>query len=107
LFAPGQNELSASGRRTLTELSAQLKDRSIRIEGHTDDQPIQRSRWGTNRRLSVERALVVADFLVTSAGLPDARVFVAGYGEHRPAVAGNDESSRQKNRRVEILLLEQ
>lgn len=106
LFAPGQNTLSEQGKRTLSELAGQLSARTIRIEGHTDDTPIQRSQWGTNLRLSVERAMVVADYLTTSGGLRAEKVSVAGYGEYRPAVAGTDEASRQKNRRVEILMLE-
>lgn len=107
LFAPGQDALSDGGKRTLTELSAQLKGRKLRIEGHTDDQPIQRSRWGTNLRLSVERGMVVADYLISSAGIAADSVAVAGYGEHRPAQVGVDDPARQKNRRVEIVMLQQ
>jgi chemotaxis protein MotB len=111
LFSPGQNTLSDSGRRTLTELASQLQGRQIRIEGHTDDQPIQRSQWGTNLRLSVERAMVVSDFLTKSAGLQADNVSVAGYGEYRPteprpSEAGSAPAWQQKNRRVEILLID-
>jgi chemotaxis protein MotB len=105
LFAPGQNALSENGKKTLTELSAQLKGHRLRIEGHTDDQPIQRSQWGTNLRLSAERGLVVADYLIQHAGIPADKVAVAGYGEHRPAANGADDTSRAKNRRVEIVML--
>jgi len=105
LFAPGQNTLSEQGRHTLTELAASLANQKVRVEGHTDDTPIQRSQWGTNLRLSVERAMVVADFLTQSGGLKADSISVAGYGEFRPAVQGNDEASRQKNRRVELLML--
>ncbi len=106
LFAPGQNTLSEQGKRTLGELVASLAERKIRVEGHTDDTPIQRSQWGTNLRLSVERAMVVSDFLINTGGLKANRVGVAGYGEYRPAVEGNDDAARQKNRRVEILMLD-
>lgn len=106
LFAPGQNTLSEQGKRTLSELTASLAGHKIRVEGHTDDTPIQRSQWGTNLRLSVERAMVVADFLIQTGGLKADRVGVGGYGEFRPAVEGNDEAARQKNRRVELLMLE-
>jgi len=107
LFASGQNVLSESGRRTLTELATQLTSRKIRIEGHTDDEPIVNSSWGTNLRLSIERSMVVADFLTASAGLSKSNVSVAGYGEYRPAVNGGDDVSRSKNRRVEILMFDQ
>lgn len=107
LFAPGQNALSEGGKRTLTELAAQLKGRKLRIDGHTDDQPIQRSQWGTNLRLSVERGMVVADYLIQSAGIPAENVAVAGHSQYRPAQAGSDDAARQKNRRVEIVMLQQ
>ena len=106
LFSPGQNALSDNGKRTLTELAKSLAGRRVRIEGHTDDQPIVRSRWGTNLRLSMERAMSVADFLTQSAGLPADMVSVAGYGEHRPAVEGSTDDARKSNRRVEIVMLD-
>jgi outer membrane protein OmpA-like peptidoglycan-associated protein len=49
--------------------------------------------------------MAVADFLIKS-GLPADRVGVAGFGEHRPAAAGTDDEARQRNRRVEILMLD-
>ncbi len=106
LFAPGQNALSDQGKRTLTELAGQLANRKIRIEGHTDDQPIKNSGWRSNLHLSVERGMVVAEFLTNSAGIKADNVSVAGYSQYRPAAEGNDEAARSKNRRVEILLLD-
>ncbi len=106
LFSSGQNTLSEQGKKTLSELASSLEGRRVRVEGHTDDVPITRSQWGTNLRLSVERSMAVADYLITTAGLPAARVGVAGYGEYRPAVSGTDDAARAKNRRVEILLLD-
>ncbi|MBL9078022.1 MAG: OmpA family protein [Planctomycetes bacterium] len=106
LFASGQAALTEQGKKTLADLATSLEGRRVRVEGHTDDVPIQRSQWGTNLRLSVERAMAVADFLTHTGGLPANRVGVAGYGEFRPAVQGTDDPARQKNRRVEILLLD-
>ena len=87
-------------------LASKLASHKIRVDGHTDDTPIQRSQWGTNLRLSVERAMVVAEFLIQTGGLKADHIGVAGYGEFRPAVQGTDEASRQKNRRVELLMLD-
>lgn len=106
LFAPGRNDLSDAGKRTLDSLVASLQSGRVRVEGHTDDTPIQRSQWGTNLRLSVERAMAVADYLIKSAGVPAERVSVAGYGEFLPAVEGNDDTARAANRRVELLLID-
>ena len=106
LFAPGRNDLSENGKKTLQELVRSLEGRRVRVEGHTDDTPITRSQWGTNLRLSVERAMAVADFLTHTGGMKGESVGVAGYGEYRPAAVGTDDASRQKNRRVEILMLD-
>ena len=106
LFSSGQAALSEQGRKTLAEIGKQLEGRSIRIDGHTDDTPIQQSQWESNLHLSVARSLAVAKFLTHDAGLKADRVSVAGYGEYRPAATGTDDVSRRKNRRVEILMLE-
>lgn len=106
LFAPGSNNLSAEGKRTLDSLRTSLEGRRIRVEGHTDDTKITRSQWGTNLRLSVERSMVVADHLIKVVGLREDRVSVAGYGEFLPAVPNTDDNARAQNRRVEILLIE-
>jgi len=106
LFASGSNVLTAAGKKKLDELVSDLRGRRIRVEGHTDDTKIQHSQWGTNLRLSMERAMSVADYLTQTAGLDPANISVAGYGEFRPAQIGTDDAAREKNRRVEILLLE-
>jgi chemotaxis protein MotB len=106
LFSSGMNQLSDTGRRTLDELAKELRGRKIRIEGHTDDQPIVRSQWTSNLHLSAMRALEVANYLTGTAGLKADDVSLAGYSQYRPAVAGSDDAARSKNRRVEILLLE-
>jgi hypothetical protein len=66
----------------------------VRVEGHTDDQSIQRSQWGTTLRLSAERALAVADFLTDKAGLKAADVSIAGYSQYRPAVGLEGDPAR-------------
>ncbi len=106
LFASGQAAITAEGDRTLKQLVATLQSQGkrLRIEGHTDNDPIQRSGWKTNLRLSVERATAVAEFLI-AAGMPEDRVAVAGYGEHRPRAGNDSTDGKRQNRRVEILVL--
>lgn len=107
LFASGKTEITAEGRSTLQRLVPTLtrEPRQLRIEGHTDTDPIVASPWRTNLRLSAERALVVAEFL-GATGVPPERIAVSGYGEHRPRSPGTDATAKRANRRVEILLLD-
>lgn len=108
LFASGQTALSEGGQRTLTELAKTIMDqgRSVRVEGHTDSEPIRRSRWRTNMRLSAERALSVLDFLI-QAGVPREKLSMAGYGQYRPTTTEQTKEAMKANRRVEILMLNQ
>lgn len=108
LFASGKAEITEAGRAALKQVIATLQQegRRIRVDGFTDDQPIQHSAWKSNLELSVARSLAVATFLIQNGVKADA-VAVAGYGEYRPAVQGDSEEARQKNRRVEILMLNQ
>lgn len=105
LFASGKAELTAEGQRTLQQLSSTLADqqRKLRVEGHTDNDPIVHSQWGTNLRLSVARALSVSEFLEKS-GVPRERLAVAGYGEFAPKVGNDSSEGKRTNRRVEILI---
>lgn len=106
LFASGQATITAEGDRTLKQLigTLQSQGKRLRVEGHTDNDPIQRSSWKTNLRLSVERAMAVAEFLI-AAGMSEDRVAVSGYGEHRARAANDSAEGKRQNRRVEILVL--
>ena len=110
LFNPGSAELAPRGRDLLKEVAQRLAARGdmIRIEGHTDSDPVVKTREKFprgNLELSGERALVVASFLTTEGGLPAERVSFAGFGEFRPVVANTSPDNMARNRRVEIVLL--
>jgi flagellar motor protein MotB len=102
LFGSGSDKLSATGQQTLGGLVDAVRSHpgKIRISGHTDSDPIKHSKWVTNMRLSVARALAVREYL-NSRGLPKAKMSVAGYGEFQPV----DPNDKAKNRRTEIVLL--
>ncbi len=106
LFEPGQATLKDSGQETLRKLIPELvkTGRNVRVDGHTDSDPIARSKWRTNLQLSAERASVVGEFL-TGNGIPNERLFVAGFGEYRPHDPAKTDDAKRKNRRVEILVM--
>jgi len=72
----------------------------VRLEGHTDDRGSREYNIGLGERRaqSVRRALLLQ-------GATEAQLSTVSYGAERPAVAGHDEASWSKNRRVEIVYL--
>lgn len=112
LFAPGKWELRPEGKAAIDRIIAELngpkyRDKKIRIDGHTDDAPIQRSRDRnqSNWELSAKRALAVIHYM-EEKGIDPQRLSFAGFGPHNPIQPGNDERARSRNRRVEVVLVQ-
>jgi len=78
---------------------------SVRIEGHTDNQPIKTALFPSNWELSTARATNIVHYLVKTHDLPPERLSAIGYGEYRPIADNRAEEGRQKNRRVDVVLL--
>ena len=102
LFPSGSATLKESAKSSLDQVASVLQSRygvnQIRVEGYTDTDPIKKSDWKTNERLSSERALAVESYLV-SKGVDNDRVYSAAFG---PAV---QRGSKSASRRVEIVIL--
>ena len=79
-------------------------DEALRVDGHTDNVPIKVSGWKDNFHLSAMRAHTVLKALV-GEGISSERIFLAGFGLHRPQVSNDTREGRQQNRRVEILIV--
>ena len=102
LFATDRAELNANGVATvrkLAEVMAQNPDRTVLVEGFTDST----GSAAHNQDLSERRAASVAQAL-TGLGVPRDRVAMRGYGKAYPVAANDTASTRQLNRRVEIVL---
>ena len=87
--------------RHLAEFLLENPGVKILLEGHTDNL----GNPGLNRELSLDRASAIRDFL-TDFGVEFERVRIAGWGGERPVANNRDEEGRQKNRRVEMRVLE-
>jgi chemotaxis protein MotB len=107
LFDSGRAEVRPEGKEVLKKVADVLArvDEDILIEGHTDNVPITHSPWKSNWELSAHRALNVLHFFVDEQGLNPARFAAAGYGPYRSVASNLTEEGRQKNRRVEIVIL--
>ena len=105
-FDSGSTALKDSSHRVLkgvaTALKGQYAGRRFYIEGHTDDDPIQKTKdkYRSNRHLSVERADAVARYLI-SQGVPESKIVIVGFGQFDPSTAAKNKA---QNRRVEIVI---
>lgn len=105
LFASGQAELMYEGRELISQLTDILHQfpGEISIEGHTDNVPINTTRFPSNWELSSARAISVLLFL-EQEGIADTRMRAIGYADTRPLQANNSDQNRAANRRVELIL---
>ena len=74
--------------------------KQIRVEGHTDNLPIQTKEYPSNWELSIQRALNVVRHFVNHENIHPAKLIIAGFGEHKPIAANDSPGNRAKNRRV-------
>uniref|UniRef100_UPI0035655A28 OmpA family protein n=1 Tax=Sneathiella sp. TaxID=1964365 RepID=UPI0035655A28 len=115
LFDEGRAELGPRGREDMAKFAETLLsiakdippeiDWILRVDGHTDKQPINTSRFPSNWELSIARALSVTKFLI-SQGVPPARLAPTGFGEFQPIDPRDDEIGYLRNRRIELKLTE-
>ena len=104
LFASGQTQLVEGGLSSLKEVVDLLQtepDKKIRVEGHTDSLGDAE----TNLQLSEQRAQAVREALI-SLGVAADRVTALGMGEDFPIASNEDEAGRARNRRVDVILLD-
>jgi flagellar motor protein MotB len=107
LFNSGKAELKPDVNPTLDRIAQALRSdyggRLVGIEGHTDSDPITKSKWKNNHELSVARSVAVFEAL-KRRGVSESQLFVAGYGPNHPLAASNAKQSKSQNRRVEIVV---
>lgn len=77
----------------------------IRIEGHTDNSLMPKGPYTSNWEFSFERASSVMKIFLGNFDFSPANIAIAGYGEYRPIASNDSHEGRQKNRRVDIVLL--
>jgi chemotaxis protein MotB len=106
LFPSGVAKLSTPADGVLNDIAGILRPFSnpVRIEGYTDDRPINTSVFPSNWELSAARAASVAR-LFSEQGVDPTRLGIVGWGEYRPSAANATEDGRNHNRRVLVVVL--
>ena len=111
-FDSGSAEIKETGMIVLKKVGEALAlypDKVIRVVGHTDNVPLTKlaqTVFATNWELSVARATTVVRFLQDECGIAPERMVAAGRGPYQPVAPNKTEAGRQKNRRIEIMLLD-
>ncbi|WP_101924761.1 MULTISPECIES: flagellar motor protein MotD [Luteimonas] len=106
LFPSGSSALATGARDLLGKLANVLRDlpNPVRIEGYTDDQPINTAQFPSNWELSAGRAASVVHLFVRERLAPE-RLVMVGYGEYRPKADNASHDGRNANRRVVLMVL--
>jgi chemotaxis protein MotB len=110
LFDSGKSDVKTDGLdilQKMVETLKSVKDKAIRIEGHTDNVQITGAlmrQFPTNWELSAARAINVAKYL-QQQGLDPAILSAAAFAEYKPVADNGSKEGRAKNRRIEITLV--
>ena len=110
LFDSGKADVKMDGLEILLKMVETLKsvkDKAIRIEGHTDNVQISGAlirQFPSNWELSAARAINVAKYL-QQQGLDPAILSAAAFAEYKPVADNGTKEGRAKNRRIEITLV--
>jgi chemotaxis protein MotB len=78
----------------------------IRVEGHTDNQPIHNETFNSNWELSAARAMNVLLLMVNQAGFDPSKISAAGFGQYRPTSDNSTAEGRRMNRRVDLVVVQ-
>lgn len=113
LFASGSSTITPAGKNDINTLVGLIKelenlipndiDWVLRVDGHTDVNPISTPQFPSNWELSQARALAVVRTMIDD-GIPPNRLIPAGLGEFHPVDPQENDQAYQLNRRIEIKL---
>lgn len=78
---------------------------SLRVEGHTDNQPIHTAEFDSNWELSTARATHIARLFLALKAVPPERLSAAGFAEFHPVASNDTAVGRAENRRVDVIIL--
>ena len=108
-FDSGSATIKKTGQEVLAKVGdalGQYPEKFIRVVGHTDSIPVGKSLRMTNWELSTMRATTVVRFLQDTSKIDPQRLIASGRGEFQPVATNSTPEGRQKNRRIEIQLLD-
>jgi len=110
-FGSGKTDLTKGGKDVLRRIAPRLTNEfstyDIRVEGHTDNEPLKKTKdlYGDNRGLGSARANSVARYLESEFSIRPERIATLSKGETEPIASNATKEGRAKNRRVAIIVV--
>ena len=107
LFESGSSVIRPESQKLATEISKLLeskKPRTILVEGHTDNIPINNEYFRSNWELSVSRSVNFMKTLLHNAKLNPSLFSAVGHGQYKSKASNGTSKGRAENRRVEIII---
>lgn len=108
MFGSGSDQLSQSFQSPVIRVAEALNDEKgqVIVAGHSDNIPIRSSRFPSNMALSLARAKSVMSGMAQVMSDPS-RLSAEGRAEKEPIADNGTKAGRAKNRRIEILLVQE
>jgi chemotaxis protein MotB len=113
LFPVGSADLTPAGVAEMTALAVTIKDIAaeippdlhwvLRVDGHTDPQPVRGGAFASNWELSAQRAITVVKLLIVD-GVPAEHLAATAFGEYQPFGPGDTPDAYARDRRIELRL---
>ena len=106
-FPSGDDSIEPKANDSIKKIADTIRSlpNQIRLEGHTDSQPVRRGRFKSNWELSAARAISMMERMTTAFDIAKDRVAISGYADTVPAAPNDTEEGRAQNRRVDIVIL--
>ena len=106
-FDPGQATIKPSAYELINTIAEAITqyNNPLRIEGHTDNIPINTTQFPSNWELSTARASNGLKYLIKYFNVEPEKISATGYGEFRPVADNSTQDGRSKNRRVDLVML--
>jgi chemotaxis protein MotB len=108
-FPSGAAVLKAGFEPVMEKITAAVNDSTgiVHVAGHTDNVPISTDWYRSNWELAASRSVTVAHFMLNTKGTDPDRIVVQGYADTKPLVPNDTAENRAKNRRVEIIIIQE
>jgi chemotaxis protein MotB len=109
LFPSGGDQVGSQALPIVAHIAGVLREipNEISLVGHADAVPIHNRHFKNNWDLSTARSLNLLAMLSRQYGINESRLSVASYGAYRPTGPNDTPDGRARNRRVEIVILDE